>query len=326
MSLADGKAPPAPIASAGPEAIARAAELLRNGGLVAFPTETVYGLGADATNDAAVARVFRVKGRPPRNPLIVHIPDDSAAEELAIFDDRAHRLARRFWPGALTLVLPRNPDSRLANAVAAGLGTVALRAPNHPVALDLLRQARVPLAAPSANISGRVSPTDAAHVATDLDGDVDLILDAGPCRVGIESTVVALEPGSARLLRPGGVPKIEVEELLGVPLTGPPGGTPQGPGMLASHYAPRATLRLEALSIVPGEVLLAFGPDPPAGAEVVRNLSPSGDLAEAAAGLYAALRELDAGGVQTIAVTPIPDTGLGVAINDRLRRAAAPRG
>lgn len=316
---------PSNIEAAGPEAVDRAAKILGRGGLVAFPTETVYGLGANALDREAVARLYAAKGRPARNPLIVHAAAAPAAEGLAEFDDRARPLADRFWPGALTLVLPLRASGGLAPAVTAGLGTVAVRVPAHGVARDLLIRAGVPVAAPSANRSGGVSPTTASHVAADLGSAVDLILDAGPCPVGIESTVVALGGDEARLLRPGAVAAESVAAVLGFPLAEPHRGPLESPGMLPSHYAPRARLRLEADAVAADEALLAFGPRAFGGASVVRNLSPSGSLAEAAANLYAALRELDESGAATIAVAPIPDKGLGRALNDRLRRAAAPR-
>ncbi|MDA0654276.1 MAG: L-threonylcarbamoyladenylate synthase [Proteobacteria bacterium] len=307
------------------DALARAADRIRAGGLVAFPTETVYGLGADATNAAAVQRLFRVKGRPALNPLIVHVADAAAAAAVATWSEPAHRLAAAFWPGALTLVLPHPAHSSLAAAVTAGQRTVAVRVPGHSIALDLLRRCGVPLAAPSANRSGRVSPTTAAHVAGDLGDAVDMILDAGPTLLGIESTVVALVATKAQLLRPGGIPRAAVEAVLGAPLTAPTDDTLRAPGMLASHYAPVAPVRLDAIGAGPGEALLAFGPDAPTAPGPALNLSPTGDLAEAAARLYAALRDLDRPEVAGIAVMPIPDTGIGAAINDRLRRAAAPR-
>ena len=306
-------------------AVGRAAERIRAGGLVAFPTETVYGLGADATNPAAVRRLFRVKGRPAHNPLIVHVADADAAAAVAVWSEPALRLASAFWPGALTLVLPVAAGSTVAPAVTAGQRTVAVRVPGHSVALDLLRRCGVPLAAPSANRSGRVSPTTAAHVASDLGDEVDLILDAGPCRLGIESTVVALVANIPQLLRPGAVPRAAIEGVLGAPLTASSDGSPRAPGMLASHYAPGAPVRLDAARVEPGEALLAFGPHALAAPGPVFNLSPTGDLAEAAARLYSALRDLDRKDISTIAVMPIPATGIGAAINDRLRRAAAPR-
>lgn len=309
-------------------AIDEAARLLRAGGLVAFPTETVYGLGGDATNDRAVAEIFAAKGRPRFNPLIVHVPDPAAARRLALFDPRAERLAERFWPGPLSLVLPRAADCAVSLLASAGLDTVALRVPAHPLALDLLRAAGRPLAAPSANRSGRVSPTTAAHVRAELGERIAAILDGGPCRVGIESTVLDLAGAEPILLRPGGIAREAIEAVLG-PL-GQGGGSdaaPRSPGMLASHYAPRLPLRLDAAEARPGEALLAFGPGaPPAGFAETRYLSRTGDLAEAAANLFAMLRALDRPGFSGIAVMAIPEHGLGAAINDRLRRAGAPRG
>ncbi|MBM3506989.1 MAG: threonylcarbamoyl-AMP synthase [Alphaproteobacteria bacterium] len=313
-----------------PEAIAEAARLLCAGRLVAFPTETVYGLGADATSDAAVAAIYRAKGRPAHNPLIVHVAAQADAEALAVWSEPARRLARTFWPGALTLVLPLRPGAPIASAAVAGLDTIALRVPDHPVALDLLRAAGRPLAAPSANPSGRVSPTRAEHVAAGLGDAVDLILDGGPCRVGIESTVVALGRDIPQLLRPGGVPATQLEDVLNQSLLPATAGArsdgrPRAPGQLESHYAPRAAVRLNATSAAPSEGGLAFGArDVPGGRRTI-NLSARGDVAEAAANLYAALRALDEANVSAIAVAPIPEEGLGVAINDRLRRASARR-
>jgi L-threonylcarbamoyladenylate synthase len=310
-------------------ATAEAARLILQGRLVALPTETVYGLAGDAGNDAAVAAIFAAKDRPQFNPLIVHVPGGAAADRLGILDARAVRLIRRFWPGPLTLVAPRRPRAPLSLLVSAGLDTVALRAPAHPVAQALLRFCGRPLAAPSANRSGRVSPTTAAHVAESLGGAVDLILDAGPCRIGLESTVVDLTGSAARLLRPGAVTLEELEAELG-PVESPAevGGAdarPSSPGQLPSHYAPRLPLRLEATSVAADEALLAFGPEPPGGALVTLNLSPRGDLIEAAAHLFAHLHALDGSGARAIAAMPVPEQGLGRAINDRLRRAAAPR-
>ena len=297
--------------------LARAASLLGQGGLVAFPTETVYGLGADATNDVAVARIFAAKGRPSFNPLIVHVPDLDAARAIAQVTPEAARLAAAFWPGALTLIMPLRPGA-VSRLVTAGLDTVALRVPAHPLARDLLRAAGRPIAAPSANPSGRVSPTRAAHVAAGLDGRIDAILDGGPCEVGVESTIV--DPGPPpRLLRAGGIPSEAIEAALGAPLAAPAGGI-TAPGQLASHYAPTGTLRLNVCDPDPGETHIGFGPGP---ADLT--LSPSGDLVEAAANLFDILHKLDAMGATRISVAPIPDTGLGRAINDRLRRAAAPR-
>ncbi|NWG72892.1 MAG: threonylcarbamoyl-AMP synthase [Parvularculaceae bacterium] len=316
-----------------PEAIRTAAACLAAGGLVAFPTETVYGLGADATNAAAVARLYAAKGRPSFNPLIAHVEDLAAARRLAQFDAAAERLAQVFWPGPLTLVLQKAPGCAVAELATAGLDTIALRAPDHPVAHALLAAFGKPVVAPSANRSGHVSPTTAAHVLADLGGLIDLVLDAGPTRVGIESTIVACL-GETTLLRPGGVPREDIERVLKRPLdeAAPPpaseGEEPLAPGMLASHYAPRATLRRDATDVAAGEALLAFGPRLPRGADrasAVLNLSPRGDLIEAAANLFSHLRALDASGAATIAVMPVPQYGLGAAINDRLARAAAPR-
>lgn len=310
-----------------PDAIAKAAKVLRSGGLVAFPTETVYGLGADATNGEAVAQIFAVKGRPRFNPLIAHVVDLAAAERIAVFDDRARQLAAAFWPGPLTLVLPRQRDSGLSDLATAGLDTVAVRVPSHPVARALLAAAGVPVAAPSANRSGRVSPTTAAHVATELGDDVDCIIDGGPCDHGLESTIVAVGADVA-ILRPGSVTPAQIEAVIGgcvlQPML-PDGGAPTAPGQLASHYAPRARVRLMATSVGIDEGLLTFGPHQLPNAAVQFNLSATGNLVEAAANLFAGLRILDAAGVSCIAVMPIPPSGIGVAINDRLHRAAAAR-
>ena len=314
----------ADIAPAGAAAIARAAALLRAGRLVAFPTETVYGLGGDATNDHAVAGIFAAKARPRFNPLIVHVHDLPEAEALAVFNSPARHAAVRFWPGPLTLVLPRQPDAGLSLLASAGLDTVAIRVPAHPVAQALLREVARPIAAPSANRSGRVSPTEAAHVAEDLGDDVALILDDGPTPVGLESTVVDLSGEAPALLRPGAVTFEALTELLG-PIALPGSCLPKAPGMLPSHYAPRLPVRLAAAEACPGEALLAFGPDAPPGAAEVLWLSRSCDLREAAANLFAMLRRLDRPCFTGIAVMPIPEHGLGRAINDRLRRAAAPR-
>jgi len=299
--------------------IARAAQLLRAGKLVAFPTETVYGLGADATDDTAVARIFAAKNRPAFNPLIVHLPDLAAARDIAVFDDTAERLAATFWPGALTQVLPLQPGAGIAPLVSAGLGTIAIRIPDHALAQTLLRQTGKPVAAPSANPSGRISPTSAAHVLAGLDGKIDAILDGGPCPVGLESTIVGVAD-TATLLRPGGLPAEAIEACLGARLRRPTKtATPNAPGQLASHYAPNVPLRLNAKSAENSELLLGFGP-----VTADLNLSPSGDLTEAAANLFHHLHVLDKK-AKPIAVSPIPDHGLGRAINDRLRRAAAPR-
>ena len=314
------------VLPANEESIADAAERLRRGGLVAFPTETVYGLGADAGNGRAVAALYAAKGRPRFNPLIVHVADAAAAARYAAFTETANRLAEAFWPGGLTLVLPKAAAGGIAELTTAGLDTVALRAPDHPVARALLAAADVPVAAPSANRSGHVSPTTAAHVADDLGDRVDVILDGGPTAIGIESTVVDASGVVPTLLRPGAVPRAEIEAVLGCALAErTTAATPTSPGQLASHYAPRAALRLNALSVEPGEALLAFGPDVPTGACRTINLSATRDLGEAAANLFGALRALDATGAPAVAVMPIPDRGLGEAINDRLRRGAAPR-
>ena len=300
--------------------IAEAAKVLRGGGLVAMPTETVYGLAARADSDAAVAAIYRAKDRPDFNPLIVHVPDAAAAERLAIFDERARRLAAAFWPGALTLVLPKRAEAPLAAAVTAGLPTVALRCPAHPVMQAVLAASGLPLAAPSANRSGGISPTTAAHVAASLGGRVELILDGGPCAAGIESTILALRAdGSWQVLRPGPITQAQISAILG-----PTGnavtssGGIEAPGQLASHYAPGKPVRLEAAVAQGDEFHIGFG-------SVVGdiNLSPSGDLAEAAARLYAALHQGASSEKPRIAVAPVPNEGIGTAINDRLRRAAA---
>jgi L-threonylcarbamoyladenylate synthase len=315
---------PAAISNSSAEAIADAAALLRQGRLVAFPTETVYGLGGDATNERAVADIFAVKGRPRFNPLIVHVLGVAEAETYAVFNAGARRAATRFWPGPLSLVLPRRNDGRLSLLASAGLDTVAIRAPAHPVAQALLRAAGRPIVAPSANRSGRVSPTEAAHVADELGDAVALILDDGPTPVGLESTVLDLSGDAPTLLRPGAVTIELLTEFFG-PIAAPGADLPRSPGMLASHYAPTPPVRLDAAQACPGEALLAFGPDAPAGFAEVLWLSRSGDLAEAAANLFAMLRRLDRPSFTGIAVMPIPEHGLGRAINDRLRRAAAPR-
>jgi len=312
------------IEPATPDAIARAARLLREGGLVAFPTETVYGLGADAAADAAVARLFAAKGRPHFNPLIAHVSDLHAAHRIAIVGALAETLAKRFWPGPLTLVLPRRADSPVSLLATAGLDSIAVRVPAHPVARALLAAFGGPIVAPSANRSGQVSPTTAAHVAEDFGTDIPLILDGGPTPHGLESTVVDLTGEDPAILRPGAIPREALEEWLG-DLGAPRGGPIRSPGQLASHYAPRRPLRLEATDVHTHEALLAFGPGTPAGALRTLNLSPSGDLVEAASHLFAHLRALDHAPVRAIAVMPIPERGLGEAINDRLRRAAAPR-
>ncbi len=309
--------------------IARAAQALRAGELVAFPTETVYGLGADASSDAAVAAVYAAKRRPRFNPLIVHVVGLQAAARLVMIDVRARALARAFWPGPLTLILPRRADCPVSWLACAGLDTLAIRVPDHPMAQALLRAARIPIVAPSANRSGRVSPTRAEHVQAEFGPDVAMILDGGPCRVGVESTVVDLTAKRARLLRPGGIDKQAIEAVLEERLVRPrmPRGDAarQSPGQLASHYAPRASMRLNAARPREGEAFLAFGEAPPSLGGPSLNLSRTRDLGEAAANLFAMLRALDVKATRVIAVAPIPKRGLGLAINDRLTRAAAPR-
>ncbi|MCF8475528.1 MAG: threonylcarbamoyl-AMP synthase [Pseudolabrys sp.] len=307
--------------------IEAAAACLSQGGLVAFPTETVYGLGADARHGEAIARLYAAKGRPAFNPLIVHVADTDAARRLAVFNTDAEKLASAFWPGPLTLVLPKRPDCPVAALALAGLDSIALRLPAHPTARALLTSFGGPVVAPSANRSGHVSPTSASHVLSDLRGRIDLILDDGPCPVGVESTIVACL-GEPTLLRPGGVARAEIERVLGralaMPAADESGDAPLAPGMLASHYAPKARLRLDAAAPRADEALLAFGPAQ-AFAGTMLNLSPGGDLIEAAANLFSHLRALDAAGASAIAVMPVPHDGLGEAINDRLARAAAPK-
>jgi L-threonylcarbamoyladenylate synthase len=308
---------------AGPEAIAAAADCLRAGGLVAFPTETVYGLGADATNGPAVARLYAAKGRPAFNPLISHVADAGTAQRLAAFNDDARRLAEAFWPGPLTLVLPKAPGCPVSDLALAGLDTIALRVPAHPTARALIAGFGKPIVAPSANRSGHVSPTTAPHVMGDLRGRIDLIVDGGASPVGVESTIVACLH-TPTLLRPGGVAREDIARALGKPLDShetPDDTAPRAPGMMTSHYAPKAALRLNAAQARDGETMLGFGPH----TDAAMNLSPRGDLIEAAANLFSHLRALDAAGARAIAVMPIPRKGLGEAINDRLERAAAPR-
>jgi L-threonylcarbamoyladenylate synthase len=312
-----------------PETIARAVAELAAGRLVAVPTETVYGLAADATDGQAVAGIFEAKGRPRFNPLIVHVSDRAMAERIAYFDPLSMELADRFWPGPLTLVLPLLPGTAIHPLVTAGLDTVAIRMPQG-LARDVIAALDRPIAAPSANTSGRISPTSAQAVADDLGSRLAYILDGGPTDVGVESTILKVEGATVRLLRPGGLTAEDIEAAIGRSvITGSAGPAIEAPGMLASHYAPNASVRLDAERIEPGEALLAFGPKRVAGAEhavAMRNLSETGDLREAAANLYADLQALDRNGARTIAVEPIPHTGLGMAINDRLSRAAAPRG
>ena len=306
------------------QGLAEASALLARGELVAMPTETVYGLAGDARDGRAVARIYEAKGRPSFNPLIVHLPDLGAAERIAVLDDAARDLADAFWPGALTLVLPLRSGSGIAPLVTAGLDTVAIRVPAHPVAQALLRRFGGPLAAPSANPSGRISATTAAHVAdplTGLGGRIAAVLDAGACPVGVESTIIGWQDGRPVLLRPGGLPAEAIAAALGGPVATPrlDPAAPNAPGQLTSHYAPRASLRLNATAARPGELLIGFGP---VAGEM--SLSEGADLAEAAARLFELLHQADAQS-RPIAVAPVPETGLGAAINDRLRRAAAPR-
>ena len=325
------------MAKADAMAAADAARVLAAGGLVAFPTETVYGLGADATNGPAVARLYEAKGRPAFNPLIAHVADIADAERLARFDADAARLAKAFWPGPLTLVLPKAAGCPVAELATAGLDTIAVRVPAHKVARDILVAFGKPVVAPSANRSGHVSPTRAEHVEADLGGGIDLIIDGGATPVGVESTIIACL-GEPVMLRPGGLPRAAIERALGRSLGHSLGRSladpapardtdgPIAPGMLATHYAPRTRLRLNALRVAAGEALLAFGPVPAEGAEraaCALNLSARGDLVEAAANLFAHLRALDAAGAGAIAAMPIPREGLGEAINDRIERAAA---
>jgi L-threonylcarbamoyladenylate synthase len=303
---------------------------LAGGDLVAFPTETVYGLGADATNPAAVARLYAAKGRPQFNPLIAHVPDLAAARRLAAFTPEAEALAARFWPGPITLVLPAKLDGQVCDLARAGLASVAIRIPSDLTAQTILRHAGLPIVAPSANRSGHISPTKADHVLADLDGKIDAMVMGGDATIGLESSIFACLEGQVTLLRPGAIARAEAEAAIGRPIANhqPEGGNaPAAPGRLASHYAPHAPLRLRASSIHPGEACLAFGSDLPPGADPNRtcNLSPKGDLVEAASHLYAQLRQLDSLDVSGIAVVPLPESGLGEAIADRLRRAAAPK-
>jgi L-threonylcarbamoyladenylate synthase len=326
-----------PMMKAGRAAVEAAVRSLSAGGLVAFPTETVYGLGADATNGRAVARLYAAKGRPSFNPLIAHVADAAAARTLGQIDAVAEQLAAAFWPGPLTLVLPKAPGCPVADLATAGLDTIAVRIPDHPVAREILTAFQKPIVAPSANRSGHVSPTTAEHVAADLQGRIDLIVDGGPTLVGVESTIVACIGGGPVLLRPGGVPRERIEQALGRSVIDAPEPSSRpandedarlAPGQLFSHYAPKARLRLNATDIRDGEALLAFGSTLPSGAEgaaAMLNLSPQRDIIEAAANLFSHLRALDTKAASTIAVMPIPREGLGEAINDRLARAAAPR-
>lgn len=304
--------------------IISASTALQKGECVAFPTETVYGLGADATNDNAVAQIYAIKNRPDFNPLIVHVANIDDAKKYAAFNAAAEKLAKYFWPGELTLVLPRNENCILSLLVSAGLPTVAIRVPNHPLAQALLKESGVPIAAPSANISGRVSPTTAAHVHEELGGKIAHILDGGACDVGLESTVVDVTGDVPVILRPGGITKEQIAQYCALGAYAPTAIA--SPGMLESHYAPNAALRLDATTVDQSEALLAFGKVTMPTTHIhVRNLSERGDLKEAAANLFRMLRELDKTGAKCIAVMTIPEEGLGVAINDRLKRAAAPR-
>lgn len=308
------------LLNADPEGIRSAAEILRQGGLVSFPTETVYGLGAIAENDIAVARIFEAKGRPSFNPLIAHVADVETARRYVRWSETAQLLADAFWPGPLSLVLPVKPDSGISPLVTAGLPSLAIRIPEHPVAHQLLESVGGPVAAPSANPSGKISPTRASHVMDGLGGKVDAVIDGGDCEVGLESTIIGLldEP---TLLRPGGVPAEDIERVLRLTLkqdTSP--DTLLAPGQMTSHYAPGATVRLNATTWDAGELRLGFGD-----VDCDLNLSPNGDLIEAAANLFHHLHELDGMHGDRIAVSPIPQTGIGRAINDRLQRAAAPR-
>jgi L-threonylcarbamoyladenylate synthase len=321
------------ILAANDAAVAAAARFLAQGGLVAFPTETVYGLGADAGNTAAITRLYQAKGRPAFNPLIAHVGDLDAARRIGRFDATATALAEAFWPGPLTLVLPKTLDCAVADLATAGLDTIAIRVPAHPIARSILRAFGGAVVAPSANLSGHVSPTTAGHVQSDLMGRIDLIVDGGAVTVGVESTIVGCFD-QPMLLRPGGLPREEIERVLGRALQQPPGDVdsassqPLAPGMLASHYAPRTRVRLNAFRVEAGEALLAFGPAMVPGtdaAAAVMNLSPRSNVDEAAANLFGYLRALDLGGARAIAVMPIPRHGLGEAINDRLGRAAMGR-
>ncbi len=306
----------------------KAASILESGGLVAFPTETVYGLGADATNPAAVARIFEAKGRPLFNPLISHVASINAALELGQFNEAALKLAHAFWPGPMTLVVPFKFNARVCDLARAGLNTIAVRVPAHPLAHQLLAAFGRPVVAPSANRSGHVSPTTAAHVCEDLGQVVDLILDGGPTVFGLESSIFACLDNEVILLRPGSITRQMAEKALGHSiddLASPNDAKPIAPGQLASHYAPRAQMRLDVHAPNAGEAFLAFGPQNAPQALALENLSPDGNLSEAAANLYAMLRRLDASGAAVIAVAPIPSIGLGEAIRDRLNRAAAPR-
>ena len=306
------------------QAIQHAAETLREGRLVAFPTETVYGLGGDATNDRAVAAIYAAKGRPSFNPLIIHVAAIASLDDLVVWNDNARLLAPQFWPGPLTLVLPRKVGANISLLASAGLDTLAVRIPSHPVALQLLEAVGRPVAAPSANASGKLSPTTPLHVAESLGDKVDMILAGGKATIGVESTVVNLASPRPALLRPGGIPKEQLEKFLGtLDMATEANDAPASPGMLASHYAPELPLRMNAENVAADEALLAFGPDALIKGGAMRlNLSPDGDVQEAAANLFAMLRQLDKPGLKGIAVMRVPTHGLGLAINDRLKRAA----
>lgn len=306
-------------------AIDEAGALIRAGQLVAFPTETVYGLGANALDDVAVGSIFAAKRRPRINPLIAHVLDFEEAEKLVEFNRPSADLARAFWPGGVTLVLPRRSSCPLSLLVSAGLDSAAVRSPAHPAARDLLSAAGVPIAAPSANLSGGISPTTAEHALAELDGKVTMILDGGACQIGLESTIIGFEGEDAVLLRKGAITREAIEQVIG-PIGDYHSDELRAPGMMTSHYAPKAPIRLNAASVEDKEALLAFGSPFPAGGFPTLNLSPKADLTEAAANLFSMLRTLDESGAKRIAVMPIPNTGLGEAINDRLMRAAAPRG
>ncbi len=328
-----------PIKTASDEAIREAANIIRNGGLVAFPTETVYGLGANALDGVAVAKIFAAKGRPQFNPLIVHVADAAQARGIAEFNNAAELAAHHFWPGPLTLILPRKKDCRVSELVSAGLETIAVRVPAHKVAIRLIKEAGVPVAAPSANLSGTISATTPAHVSDSLEGKVDLILAAGPSAVGLESTVLDLSGAAPVILRPGAVTAEELSRILEceVMIENEETDKPKSPGLLLKHYAPSISLRLNAIDLERGEALLAFGSDRFMGIKgggaakdlpdsMRKNLSEESDLNEAAANLFAMLRALDRPEHKGIAVMAVPDTGIGAAINDRLRRAAHKEG
>ena len=305
----------------GNKGLKQARAALKAGSLVAFSTETVYGLGADATNDIAVARIFEAKGRPHFNPLIIHLASEGLANEIVAWNDAADLLAKAFWPGALTLVLPRLPECSVSLLASAGLDSLAVRVPDHDLARTLLENAGCPIAAPSANKSGHISPTTAMHVDKEFGPELPLILDGGPCQVGLESTVVDLTTDPPVLLRPGGITKEELEAVIGPIVIATKVSEIRSPGMLDRHYAPLAALRLNVYAPIDGEVLVGFGPTAP---DCAVNLSPTGNLIEAAKNLFSTLRKLDSEGNKSLAIMPIPKFGLGLAINDRLRRAAAP--